>query len=258
MPHFVLHIPHASTVIPAPHRARLLLSDEALQHEAKRMADLHTDELFAVEASLAQSVVFHISRCVVDPERFVDKEPMADVGMGVIYERTSTGDRLRHPPSPEERQALLDEYYSPHHTRLTHAVDDTLTAHGRCILLDCHSFPSERRPYDQEETPGPYADICLGTEGIHTPPWLVELAKQAFESAGWSVALNCPFKGSLVPLKHWGKNPKVLSLMVEINRRLYLDANLEKSADFDAFKAKFQRVLRQFMLKAQATRLAAG
>ena len=33
---------------------------------------MYTDELFAVDATLATTVVFPVSRLVVDPERFLD------------------------------------------------------------------------------------------------------------------------------------------------------------------------------------------
>jgi hypothetical protein len=34
-------------------------------------------------------------------------------------------------------------------------------------------------------------------------------------------ALNTPFAGTLVPLKHFGKEPRVNSVMLEIRREVY-------------------------------------
>ena len=37
------------------------------------------------------------------------------------------------------------------------------------------------------------------------------------------VALNTPFAGTIVPLKHYGKEPRVNSVMLEIRRDQYMD-----------------------------------
>jgi hypothetical protein len=55
------------------------------------MTDRYTDELFALPAEVAVSVVFAVSRLAVDPEPFTDDadEPMARKGMGIVYTRTA-------------------------------------------------------------------------------------------------------------------------------------------------------------------------
>ena len=40
-----------------------------------------------------------------------------------------------------ERVALIQAYYRPHHARLEAAVTAALERHGRCLMIDCHSFP---------------------------------------------------------------------------------------------------------------------
>jgi hypothetical protein len=98
MPAWIVHLPHASTLIPAAARPDLLLSDAALAEEVLRMTDHLTDELVAASLPAAPRVIFPVNRLVVDLERFPDdaREPMSRVGMGVIYERTS-----QRPPAPQ-------------------------------------------------------------------------------------------------------------------------------------------------------------
>ena len=117
----IFHIPHAFPDIPPEQGAKILLTDEALSQELLKITDWFTDELFGCHAATRDSlIVFPVSRLVVDPERFLDdtQEPMAKVGMGVVYTKTSAGGTLREPPSAEERARLIDTYYRPHHKRL--------------------------------------------------------------------------------------------------------------------------------------------
>jgi N-formylglutamate deformylase len=52
-PALVVHIPHASLVVPNDVAADLLLSLEELKHELLVMTDRYTDELFALSSSAA-------------------------------------------------------------------------------------------------------------------------------------------------------------------------------------------------------------
>ncbi len=205
-------------------RRALLLSDEELRRELLRVTDWFTRELFAVPARAAATVRFPVSRLVVDPERFPDdeREPMAARGAGVIYTRTSNGKALRRAPSPGEREGLLRRFYRPHHAALAAAIDAAIARHGRALVLDCHSFPSRPLPWDLDDSPE-RPDVCLGTDRFHTPPWLVDAAREWFVAAGFSVAIDRPFSGALVPAPHFRRDASVLALMVEVNRRLYMD-----------------------------------
>ena len=223
----VLHIPHASTVIPDGVRAGLLLDDDQLGRELRRATDWYTDELYCglLTSPNLKAVVYPVSRLVTDPERFPDdaREPMARHGLGAVYLRTLDGTPLRRPPAPGERNALFDAYYQPHHQRLLEATQDRLEATGECLVIDCHSFPD--RPFTFEEpTDRPRPDICLGTDAFHTPDRLVRDLEQWFRvENGLSVDVNHPFAGALVPLPFYRGEPRVRAIMIEINRRLYMD-----------------------------------
>jgi N-formylglutamate deformylase len=115
-----------------------------------------------------------------------------------------------------DHQALLDRYYHPHHARLTEAVQPG------CLIIDCHSFPGEVLPYESDQSPG-RPDFCIGTDDFHTPPELAAVAVGFLESRGYTVAVNRPFAGSMVPAKYYRQDASVRSIMVEVNRRLYLD-----------------------------------
>ena len=239
----VLHIPHSSAAIPEAHRSNILLDDEALALELFRLTDWFTDDLF--DAPWCAKVLFPVSRLVLDPERFTDDadEVMASRGMGVIYTHTTSGGSLRNTPTPDYRQALIRDYYDPHHSKLTRAVDEALVAHGGCLLIDCHSFPSVPLPYELDHT-SDRLPICLGTDPFHTPAWLADAAVAAFEDRAMRVAINRPFSGALVPSKHYGRDPRVHACMVEVNRASYMDeVTGQKIATYPVVKAAIRQII---------------
>lgn len=241
----ILHIPHSSTLIPAPYRKDFALSDAQLQHELLQMTDWYTDELFAANNKNIISVCFPVSRLVLDPERFVDDELelMAARGMGVVYTKTSTGTPLRAELTLQQKQHLVNEFYIPHHQALTEQVEQHLTKYNRALIIDCHSFPSKALLYELNQT-AKRPDICLGSDDFHTPSELLGLVAKLFQQEGFSVAVNEPFAGTLVPEKFYQQDKRVHSLMIEVNRGLYMDeATGNKSADFNQIQSAINNVL---------------
>jgi N-formylglutamate deformylase len=220
----VLHIPHSSRRMPAEDRQAIRLDDETLNSELLRMTDAHTDELFPLTPVVAGRIIFPVSRLVCDVERFPadEDEPMATRGMGVIYTRTSMGEVLRAQPGAADRQSLLDRWYRPHHLKLERIVNDVAAHQGICLIIDCHSFPSIALPYELDQT-AYRADICIGTDSFHTPSLIHDAIIASTKEESYSVAVDAPFAGALVPLASYRNDRRVLSVMIEVNRRLYMD-----------------------------------
>nr|WP_239056949.1 N-formylglutamate amidohydrolase [Wenzhouxiangella limi] len=245
----VWHLPHDATAIPEEVRGQFVLGDQELATEVLRMTDHFTGQLFGLDLGNERVIRVPVSRLVVDVERFPEDrdEPMAAGGMGVIYNRTSEGRPLRRPITERERQALLERWYWPHHRRLEGAVERALVRTGQCLLIDCHSFPSQPLPYETDQSPD-RPDICLGTDEFHTPAVLVEATITAFRREGFNVAVDRPFSGALVPLSRYRRDGRVSALMVEVNRRLYLDERtVEWSAAGESTSERLKRVLQRLV-----------
>lgn len=251
-PWVVLHVPHDSTVVPVSLRSQFVLDDEALAAELRRMTDHRTHALFVGTAPMVPVVRAPVSRLVVDVERFADdtEEPMAARGMGAVYMQTSMLAPLRRPLAAGERAALLADYYHPHHARLEGVADALLRRYGRCLVLDCHSFPSRALPYELAAPDAVRPDICIGTDSFHTPAFLAEAFAAAFRRAGWQVDLNSPFGGALVPASHYRRDARVGAIMVEVNRGLYLHE--AHATALPAFERIAQRI-RQCCVEALAS-----
>ncbi len=241
----LLHVPHDSTNIPSSVRDQFLLKDAELNAELLRMTDHWTLDLFAQGVPEHQIVRAEVSRLVVDVERFDDdsQEIMAARGMGAIYQSSAHGLALRRLLRLEERESLLSTWYWPHHKRLELAVEKALAAYGHALVVDAHSFPSSPLPYELDQRPD-RPDICIGTDSFHTPQGLEEAFVTAFSRAGFSVSVNSPFSGALVPKRHYGQDKRVASAMIEINRRLYMDEISGRRLDnFTAVASELHRCI---------------
>ncbi|MFJ8076843.1 N-formylglutamate amidohydrolase [Streptomyces sp. NPDC096176] len=219
----ILHVPHSSRAIPARARDGIVIDDAALERELDHITDAHTAEIAAAAAGRARVApwrfVNQLSRLVIDPERFPDeREEMLAVGMGAVYTRTTRREDLRD--AGFDGQPLIDRYFHPYAAAMTAAVDERLDAVGRVVVVDVHSYPTERLPYELHGD-GPRPPICLGTDAFHTPPALVAAAQKAFAGFG-GTGLDSPFAGAYVPLKHYGTDRRVGALMIEIRRDVYM------------------------------------
>jgi len=214
------HIPHAGTEVPDAVRDQFLPYPGALWRDIATLTDWYTDELFGMPGIAVSQTP--ISRVVVDLERYIDDEleEKAAFGQGVIYTHNTLGEEIRREISKAERNLLVENYYRPWHLQLQLNVEQQLEQWGHCLLLDCHSFPDEPFPHeDDHDLPRP--DICLGYNCHNTPQWLMDCCIDLFLGCGYkTVGIDFPYAGCLVPDSYRG-DARVPSIMVEINRRLY-------------------------------------
>jgi N-formylglutamate amidohydrolase len=225
-PVIVLHVPHAGMSIPADARRRIVLDDRDLLGELAAMTDRHTDRIAAeaVRRGGVDAVLFvnRLSRLVVDPERFPDdREPMNAIGMGAVYHRTSIGATLRH-PDPTNDAAMRDRWFHPYAEAFADLVDEILAVSGAAIIIDLHSYAQRPLPYEPDPR-APRPGVCIGVDEVHTPDDLVRLMLATWDRMPGGAAINTPFAGSYVPLRHYGSDVRVRSVMVEVRRDLYLD-----------------------------------
>ena len=236
----ILHIPHASTTIPI--RDGYLVGEEILQQEINKLTDWYTDDLFESSEDITVKVDF--SRIFCDVERFVDdeQEVMAQYGMGMLYTHTDAGQLMRK-VTPNLRRKILEGYYLPHHKKLEAAVRNELKKYGHALIIDCHSFSDI--PFERDlnkKTPRP--NINIGTDAFHTSQALRDLTHQFFVSQGLSVGLNWPYSGTMVPMAYYHKNKQVQSILIEVNRKLYLDAvTCTRNSHFNQIKSVLNHYL---------------
>jgi len=241
----ILHVPHSSTII--PYLDGYLVGEDTLTKEMLKLTDWFTDDLF--DSGELVVIKAEFSRIFCDPERFTDdsQEIMAQFGMGVLYEKNDDGERMRI-VKPELRERILKDYYWPHHAKLSDAVNRQLQLFGKALILDCHSYPSKPFKRDLDKISN-RPDFNIGTDSFHTPKDLIEVSKAFFENLGYTVGIDWPYKGSIVPLEHYQKNKNVQTIMLEINRSLYLkEPGNEKSEGYSEVKRHVGEFIRNIYL----------
>ena len=218
----ILNIPHSSTVVPKWALRDIIIPTEELNELVDFMVDKDVDEIWEFVPN-QNKVVASINRVVVDTERFTDdlKEPMASKGMGMFYTHTPDGKLFRIKKEEAYRKAI--DIYNSYHKELEEKVETCLFECGKCVILDCHSF-HDKMNYTNYD-PSTFPDICIGTNG--EIPTEAEIVIKSFKSHGYTVKINEPFSGAIVPLK-FIDNPQVISIMIELNRRIYDNTEFSK------------------------------
>jgi len=224
-----MHIPHSAIKIP---REVLSYFDEnLLEQELKLSTDWNTDDIFRIEE--LKTIRFDYSRLFVDVERFNENEPMDKYGRGISYTKTSDGKEL-HKLYGDHVISKIKRLYTTHHETLMMLTESICQRENNthfCVIFDCHSFNDEPLLFeiDNLRTQGikiqPQPDICIGTDNFHTPKWFENCFVDYFIAAGYSVRVNYPYGGTIVPLKYYQKRENVFAIMIEINKRLYMDKN---------------------------------
>lgn len=223
----IVHIPHSSMYFPVEYAGSFSADSETIKRNLIALTDFATDDLFC-HPQHQNRLIFPISRLLCDVERFRsdDDEIMSKRGMGVVYTHGAYGELLRS-NSETLRIEILERYYDTHHDLLLKAVTSAVAEHGYCIILDAHSFPSKPLPYELDQNPD-RADFCIGTDIIHTPETLSKTICCCITKMGYTVEMNKPYSGTIVPLSLFGTRVPVMSVMVEVNRRLYMDETSQK------------------------------
>lgn len=211
----VVHIPHSSTYIPS--FEGFIVGSDIINNEIDLLTDHKTDEIFLIKN--ANHIIAPFNRIFCDVERLDDnKEVMFKYGRGFYYTHTDSGIKIR---TDIIKNDVYNNYYLKHHQRFNDAVNSSLKKFGKVLIIDGHSFTNKPFKTDlikKDNRP----DFCIGTDNYHTPTSLIKNVKEYLESSGYTVSINDPYSGTIVPLEHYRINDNVHSIMIEINRDLYI------------------------------------
>lgn len=214
----IFHIPHSKTKIPNQFKIDFV-NNEITKEEIDLVTDFFVDEIFNIND--VTKLIFPYSRIFCDVERLEDEyEVMFKKGRGFYYTKTDGGELLRENLNGN-KAIIYNDYYLKHHKRLTKIVDQKIKNNGFALIIDCHSFnniPIKSDIVQDKERP----DFCLGIDKYHTPKWLIDMVSLFLIKQGYSIKINHPYAGTIVPQKYYHKNNNIYSIMIDINKSLYI------------------------------------
>lgn len=216
MKNIIIHIPHDGHQFPEELKEFCIISDEELQHYDYEMSDINLNHI--VETLPFTKISFPISRLFCDVERFLIEEPMEKYGMGFCYSKTYDGKIFKI-----VNQYCINKtrrYYDTHHKKLDNLLKDTNEA---TILIDLHSFNLKATRMELLTSKN-IPDICIGYDPEFCTFETLNKVLMTAQKHRYSVAINYPYSGSIVPnkvLKN-GNKYNFQSIMLEINRDCYI------------------------------------
>ncbi|MEO1679116.1 MAG: N-formylglutamate amidohydrolase [Pseudomonadota bacterium] len=263
----VFDSPHSGSIYPAnfePAIDRMIL---------RRSEDAHVDELFAHVVDQGATFVHALfPRVYVDPNRAEDDVDLAmiegawtrpvnpsfktvDRGVGLIWrDMKAFGPIYAGRLSAASVEARIERFWRPYQTALAEALDAVHDTFGRVIHVNCHSMASMGdRTTEDGEVPRP--DFVISDrDGTTCAPDVIDCVVGTVRDAGYSAAVNNPYKGFELVRRHGRPTENRHSLQIEINRALYMEERtLSKVPGFFAVEEILRRVTAE--LRTLADRL---
>ena len=122
---------------------------------------------------------------------------------------------------------------------LNKKVSNMIDKYNKCILVDLHSFSDLfiKKMFGKDGAP----DVCIGVENKYTSILLGEQIVRHFKKDNYSVKINYPYEGSIIPNKYFAVYDERLdTIMIELNKKIYLNNNNKLD------KKKFNKLKRCF------------
>ena len=228
--------PHSGRDYPADFLASARLDPVGL----RRSEDSFVNELFegaAEHGAPLLSATFPRAYCdpnrepwELDPAMFSDKlpgwvnttSPRVGAGLGTIARIVASGEGIyRRKLSFSDAESRVRRCWFPYHEALTALIDATRARFGLCVLIDCHSMPSQGVILNGRQ---PAPDIILGdAHGTSCAAEIVRYVESRLAGFGYLVRRNDPYAGGYVT-RHYGRpREHTHALQIELSRALYMD-----------------------------------
>jgi N-formylglutamate deformylase len=178
----------------------------------------------------------------------------AKIGKALIWRTVEDATAIySHLLKPAQVKHRIDHYLLPYQNALKQLIEQAHREHGISVHLNCHSMEPVGGAMAEGGGGIARADVVLGDrDGSTCSPALTEYVRKFFADAGYSVAINDPYKG--VELVRYFSAPQLgrHSLQIELNKALYLK---HPKAALSGNPDAFARHDHFYVLQAQLTRL---
>lgn len=233
----------------------------------RRSEDCFVDELFgAAPAHGASLLAANFPRAFcdanreaweLDPAMFADTLPdwvntasaRVSAGLGTIAKVVASGESIYATKlSFAEAERRIFTYWRPFHDTLKRLIADIRARFGYCLLIDCHSMPSNGQG---KRAGGRPIDFVLGDLHGSACASRVTRTVEAFLSGkGYLVRRNDPYAGGYIT-RHYGRPANdVHVLQIEVARALYMDeVRIERRPDFSFVQQRISELIATMTLQ---------
>lgn len=239
----LLSVPHAGRDYPPALLENLRVSPA----ELLRLEDRYADRLVqpAIAAGFS-AIIAHRARAWIDLNRAeddIDSGMFAGIsgqehavpsskargGLGLFPRRLQAcGELWKQPMVRADGQQRIADVHRPYHESIAAVLAAMRAKFGVAILLDVHSMPP--LPFVAATQPTPR--IVVGDRfGRSAATVYAELILGRATQTGLAAALNAPYSGDYVLHRHGDPARGIHAVQLEIDRSLYLDAELREPSD---------------------------
>jgi len=195
----------------------------------------------------------------IDPELVegdwpVPLEPaVSKRGLGLLKSKSRYGEPVQEKKlTYEEVEYRLETYHRPYHRELRALIERHRAAYGFVYHISCHCMSAVGAP-THPDAGKPRADFCLGNlNGKTASDEFIEFVADEIRNLGRSCTINDPYSGGEINARYGDPAAGVQSIMVEINKKLFMDINtFQRTAGFDRVKADVSTALAAITRRAR-------
>ena len=160
------------------------------------------------------------------------KPTVSERGLGLLKSKSRYGEPVHERKlTVQEVMERLDNYHRPYHAELARLIEEQRARFGFVYHLSCHCMSAIGAPTHPDAGQA-RADFCLGdVNGTSASPEFIGWIKSLIEARGYSCAVNWPYSGGEINERYGAPAKGVESIMVEINKKLFMDTKTFRKTD---------------------------
>ena len=235
----LLSVPHAGRDYPPELMANLRVSPA----ELLRLEDRYADRLIQPAiGTCCPAIVAHRARAWIDlnraetdidsgmvsgSEKPFNASPSSKArgGLGLFPRRLQAcGELWRRPMERADVEQRIEQVHAPYHRAVAEILSAMRARFGVAILLDVHSMP----PIPATAPDGSPRIVVGDRFGASAASVYAELVLSRAQTQDMMATLNTPYSGDYILKTHGDPARGIHALQLEVDRTLYLDADLRE------------------------------
>ncbi|MEM7433447.1 MAG: N-formylglutamate amidohydrolase, partial [Pseudomonadota bacterium] len=174
-------------------------------------------------------IAANYSRYVVDLNRAPDDAALYEgqLSTGLCPKQTFAGDDIYFDDIDIDIADRVKAYWQPYHDQLRSALDATASAHGKALLWDAHSIPSQVPRLFEGELPV----LNIGTnDGASCDASVSDAVAAVAAASDYESVVNGRFKGGYIT-RHYGEpDAGIHAIQLELSQQAYMN---ERTLEYD-------------------------